>query len=111
MPFKVTMDGHDLYWAELQANKDYRVLGLLFGGQDALLIDGDDRRVRRRVDYRAYWLTRGVGSAEEELRLHPGTDTQSLLRTMMERGRVGHFEVAHPTLHDIFVRIAGGTGD
>ena len=37
MPFRVTMDGHDLYWAELQATKDYRVLGLLFTGQDALL--------------------------------------------------------------------------
>jgi len=37
IPFRVTMDGHDLYWAELQATKDYRVLGLLFSGQDALL--------------------------------------------------------------------------
>lgn len=36
-PFRVTMDGHDLYWTELQATKDYRVLGLLFSGQDALL--------------------------------------------------------------------------
>jgi hypothetical protein len=36
-PFKVTMDGHDLYWKELQTTKDYRVLGLLFTGQDALL--------------------------------------------------------------------------
>jgi hypothetical protein len=24
-PFRVTMDGHDLYWAELQATKDHRV--------------------------------------------------------------------------------------
>jgi hypothetical protein len=31
------MDGHDLHWKELQAIKDYRVLGLLFGTQDALL--------------------------------------------------------------------------
>lgn len=44
----------------------------------------------------------------KELRLHAGTDTQTLLRTMMDRGRVAHFELAHPTLHDIFVRIAGG---
>jgi hypothetical protein len=28
LPFRVTMDGNDLYWAELQAIKDYRVLGL-----------------------------------------------------------------------------------
>ncbi len=37
IPFRVTMDGHGLYWTELQATKDYRVLGLLFSGQDALL--------------------------------------------------------------------------
>jgi len=43
-----------------------------------------------------------------ELRLEPETDTQRLLGLMMDRGRVAHFEVAHPTLHDIFVRIAGG---
>lgn len=28
IPFRVTMDGSDLYWAELQVIKDYRVLGL-----------------------------------------------------------------------------------
>jgi hypothetical protein len=28
IPFRVTIDGNDLYWAELQAIKDYRVLGL-----------------------------------------------------------------------------------
>jgi hypothetical protein len=28
IPFRVTMDGNDLYWAELQAIEDYKVLGL-----------------------------------------------------------------------------------
>jgi ABC-2 type transport system ATP-binding protein len=41
-----------------------------------------------------------------ELRLAPGTDTQRLLAALMDRGRVRHFELAHPSLHDIFVRIA-----
>jgi hypothetical protein len=36
-PFTVTMDGHSLFWKELQSTKDYRVLGLYFSGQDALL--------------------------------------------------------------------------
>ena len=27
IPFRVTMDGNDLYWSELQVIKDYRVLG------------------------------------------------------------------------------------
>ena len=36
-PFTVTMDGHSLFWKELQTTKDYRVLGLYFTGQDAFL--------------------------------------------------------------------------
>ncbi|MFO0964309.1 MAG: ATP-binding cassette domain-containing protein [Gemmataceae bacterium] len=41
-----------------------------------------------------------------ELRLETGTDTQRLLAGLLQAGRVDHFELAHPTLHDIFVRIA-----
>jgi len=36
-PFTVTMDGHSLFWKELQSTKDYRVLGLYFTDHDALL--------------------------------------------------------------------------
>lgn len=43
----------------------------------------------------------------QELRLNPGADPQALLARLVERGQVRHFEVARPTLHDIFVRIAG----
>jgi ABC-2 type transport system ATP-binding protein len=43
----------------------------------------------------------------QEVRLERGTDPQGLLAALAERARVLHFEVAHPTLHDIFVRIAG----
>ncbi len=42
----------------------------------------------------------------QELRLERGADTQELLRRLMLRGPVRHFELARPTLHDIFVRIA-----
>lgn len=41
-----------------------------------------------------------------ELRMAPNTDTQALLSDLMKRGRVTHFEVTRPSLHDIFVRIA-----
>ncbi|MFI5403443.1 MAG: ABC transporter ATP-binding protein, partial [Planctomycetota bacterium] len=34
-------------------------------------------------------------------------DPQDLLRRLLERGRVEHFEVSKPSLHDIFLRIAG----
>jgi ABC-2 type transport system ATP-binding protein len=42
----------------------------------------------------------------QELRLSPGADTQEVLEALMAKGRVTHFELTSPTLHDIFVRIA-----
>jgi ABC-2 type transport system ATP-binding protein len=43
----------------------------------------------------------------QELRISSETDTQDVLSALMQRGRVTHFELASPSLHDIFVRIAG----
>ena len=43
----------------------------------------------------------------QELRVGPETDTQSVLRELSQRGTVEHFELARPSLHDVFVRIAG----
>ena len=42
----------------------------------------------------------------QELRMTPNADTQDLLGNLMKRGRVTHFEITRPSLHDIFVRIA-----
>jgi ABC-2 type transport system ATP-binding protein len=42
----------------------------------------------------------------QELHLAPGADPQRILAGLMERGRVRHFELARPSLHEIFVRIA-----
>lgn len=42
-----------------------------------------------------------------ELRMDVGYDSQRVLQTLMRRGRVRQFEVCSPSLHDIFVRIAG----
>ncbi len=42
----------------------------------------------------------------QELRLAPKADSQAILACLMQRGRVRHFEMTRPTLHDIFVRIA-----
>jgi ABC-2 type transport system ATP-binding protein len=47
----------------------------------------------------------------QELRLAAGADTQELLAQLMQRGRVRHFEIGRPTLHDIFVRIARPEGN
>src|SRR5450432_447512 len=45
----------------------------------------------------------------QQLRVAAGTDRQQILAALMQCGRVEHFEVAHPSLHDIFMRIAGET--
>jgi ABC-2 type transport system ATP-binding protein len=42
----------------------------------------------------------------QELRVEKDCDSQRLLAALMQRGAVEHFEIAHPTLQDIFVRIA-----
>lgn len=43
----------------------------------------------------------------QELRIDKQADPQAILQQLATRGRVQHFEVAQPSLHDIFVRIAG----
>jgi ABC-2 type transport system ATP-binding protein len=43
----------------------------------------------------------------QELRLASGADAQEVLRTVIGRTRIRSFEVVRPSLHDIFVRIAG----
>lgn len=43
----------------------------------------------------------------QELKLENSADEQRVLAALMARGRVRLFELAHPSLHDIFVRIAG----
>jgi ABC-2 type transport system ATP-binding protein len=41
-----------------------------------------------------------------ELRIEREADVQRLLAVLMQRGTLSHFEIMHPTLQDIFVRIA-----
>lgn len=43
----------------------------------------------------------------QELRLAEDCDPQQVLAAIMRQARVRHFELARPSLHDIFVRIAG----
>jgi len=43
----------------------------------------------------------------QELRMAPGCDPQQVLRTLITRSRIVSFSVVQPSLHDIFVRIAG----
>ena len=43
----------------------------------------------------------------QELRISAGGDSQQILAAIMSKTRVRYFELARPSLHDIFVRIAG----
>jgi ABC-2 type transport system ATP-binding protein len=43
----------------------------------------------------------------QELRMTHGCDPQQVLRTLADRARMASFAVVQPSLHDIFVRIAG----
>jgi ABC-2 type transport system ATP-binding protein len=43
----------------------------------------------------------------QDLRIAKGCDPQAVLQTLVSRGAVHSFAVLHPSLHDIFVRIAG----
>jgi ABC-2 type transport system ATP-binding protein len=43
----------------------------------------------------------------QELRMAPGCDPQQVLHTLASRARIVSFSVVQPSLHDIFVRIAG----
>jgi ABC-2 type transport system ATP-binding protein len=43
----------------------------------------------------------------QELRMARGSDPQEVLRALVARARVSSFAVTRPSLHDIFVRIAG----
>jgi ABC-2 type transport system ATP-binding protein len=45
----------------------------------------------------------------QELRISPSVDPQAILQQLIQRGRVEHFEIAQPSLNDIFVRIAKPT--
>jgi ABC-2 type transport system ATP-binding protein len=43
----------------------------------------------------------------QELRITRDSDSQEILKRIMSKNHVRYFEVAKPSLHDIFVRIAG----
>jgi len=42
----------------------------------------------------------------QELRINRDTDPQKILEQLVARGRITRFEIAAPSLHDIFIRIA-----
>ncbi len=113
----VILSTHDMTVAEKMCDAIF----MIFKGKKVL--DGtlseiqsaygtDTLRVRVDLDGKPLEGLAGVVSVSDfgryqELRVENGADTQRILAQLMERGRVEHFEESHPSLHDIFVRIAG----
>lgn len=84
---------------EIQAQYGDDTLRLRVGQSQAL---ADLPGVSQINDYGRY----------QELRLSQGTDPQGILQLLLNRTSIDHFEKTRPSLHDIFVRIAGpGNGN
>ena len=111
---------HDMTMAERMCD----FIFMIFRGRkvlDGTLSSIQDRygadTVRIRADGGAA-LLRGLPGVEavddsgnlHEVRLAPQGDPQRLLAELIQRTRVQSFEVSRPSLHDIFVRIAGNGG-
>lgn len=113
----VILSTHDMSVAEKMCDAIF----MIFKGQKVL--DGsldeiqssygtDTLRVRVALNGRSLDGIEGVSTVSDfgqyqELRMNAEADTQKILAQLLQRGRVQHFEVSRPSLHDIFIRIAG----
>jgi ABC-2 type transport system ATP-binding protein len=112
----VVFSTHDMSMAEKMCDFVFMIYqgrkvldGTLESIQDAY--GSDTVRVRLDGPPVALDTLPGVAKVTEfgrwhEVRLTPGGDPQRLLHRLTELGKVRHFELARPTLQDIFVRIA-----
>jgi ABC-2 type transport system ATP-binding protein len=113
----VIFSTHDMSTAEnlcdsiLMIFKGRKVLdGTLESIQDKY--GSDTIRLRLDGDHGPLEDLPGVGRVNnrgqlQELRITEECDPQQILAAVMSRAKVRHFELASPSLHDIFVRIAG----
>ena len=111
----VIFSTHDMATAEQMCDfvfMIYRGRKVLDGTLESILDAHGSNTLRVRVDGGGDLASvPGVARAADlgrcqELHLAPGADPQQVLARLMERGKVGHFELSRPTLHDVFVRIA-----
>lgn len=113
----VIFSTHDMAVAERMCD----FIFMIFRGQKVL--DGtlasiqekygsDTIRIRIEDDAEALEGIHGIEKItdfghQQELRMDRGTDHQDVLSAVMSRTRVHSFELTTPSLHDIFIRIAG----
>jgi ABC-2 type transport system ATP-binding protein len=112
----VVFSTHDMSMAEKMCDFVFMIYqgrkvldGTLESIQDAY--GSDTIRVRLEGSSTALETLPGVAKVTDfgrwhEVRLTPGADPQRLLQRLTELGSVRHFELARPTLNDIFIRIA-----
>jgi ABC-2 type transport system ATP-binding protein len=113
----VIFSTHDMAVAEKMCDfifMIYRGRKVLDGTLEAIqdTYGSDTVRVRLEDDHQPLEGLPGVLKVTDfgrfkELRLDPRADGQDLLAGLMARGQVRLFELARPSLQDIFVRIAG----
>jgi ABC-2 type transport system ATP-binding protein len=113
----VIFSTHDMDVAERRGD----TILMIFRGQKVL--DGTLESIQTRygsdtIRVRVSGLrgnVQGIGGVQrvndygpyKELRVTPDGDPQRILRELIGMGNVEHFELSRPSLHDIFVRIAG----
>jgi ABC-2 type transport system ATP-binding protein len=113
----VIFSTHDMAMAERMCDFIFMIFrgrkvldGTLTSIQDAYGMD--TVRVRTENGAEALHGLNGVEKVTDfggvqELRLLPGADAHRILEAIVSRARVRSFDVVRPTLHEIFVRIAG----
>jgi len=74
-------------------------------GSDTLRVR-TDRGIEATASLPGVVQVRDLGQLQE-LQMDRGADAQCVLATLMQRARIRSFEITKPSLHDIFVRIAG----
>ena len=113
----VILSTHDMHTAESMCDRIfmiYRGKKVLDGTLDSIQNQYGNDTIRVSVDGGAAAF-QGIPGIEkvrdlgqvQEVRLTPGGDPQQVLRVLITRTQVTSFTVTRPSLHDIFVRIAG----
>jgi ABC-2 type transport system ATP-binding protein len=115
----VVLSTHDMNTAETLCDSIFMIFqgckvldGTLAEIQD--LYGNDTIRIKAEGGAALVTGLAGVESVQDlgqiqEIRMARGYDPQALLRELIARTRVQEFSIARPSLHDIFVRIAGNT--
>jgi ABC-2 type transport system ATP-binding protein len=113
----VIFSTHDMITAEKMCDFIFMIFKgrkVLDGTLESIQNEYGTDTLRVRVEGDGSWMNEITGVKQirnfgrmQEIRMNGNTDHQEILSSIMARTRVHQFEVTKPSLHDIFVRIAG----